>query len=250
MVFTWLGGPTFVLRLGAFAVLADPVFGEGKGKYSRLIPPAEPRLDEVDGVFVSRFAEDHCDAAALDRIPPGTTAIAPPSAVVPLTAIGYADVRGLAWWEDLRLQKGGEVLEAAAVPANAALADSEGGSSAVGNGYVLRHTAAGVTTTVYWTGDSVWSNNLREIPLRFGHVNLLILHLGAEIAPLSGLRISADARDAMQFVFRMQPRTIIPVHHSTHAHYTEPIDAFRSRIDVTLYERRLAMLTVGQVFEK
>lgn len=249
MIFTWIGGPTFLLELGAFVLLGDPVFGAGGEGFTRRAPLPELDVDNLCAVILSRAAPDHLDSAATNRLDKALRVVAPGSAVDRLVAAGCTSIESIDWWETTVLEREGESLSVTAVPANAPYRDAAGAHAAVGNGYYLEHNADGRRFTAYWTGDCVWSDEVREIQRRVGHVDLLVVHLGAELGP-EGRAVSCGAKDAMQFVFRMQPRTVIPIHHTTFSHYAEPLDAFKQRIDVTLYEKKLTVLVEGQSFEK
>jgi hypothetical protein len=88
-------------------------------------------------------------------------------------------------------------------------------------GFFMRLIQDGRTFTAYVTGDVLFSDHTRELQRLHGYSNLLVLHVGAE---KSGERLrSADAKEAMQIVYRMQPNAVAAVHHSTFSHYTEPI---------------------------
>jgi L-ascorbate metabolism protein UlaG (beta-lactamase superfamily) len=74
------------------------------------------------------------------------------------------------------------------------------------------------------------------------------LYVGAERT--GGRPVSADAKEAMQIVYRMQPNAIAAVHHSTFSHYTEPITPLVEKLSLTIYEKRLRRLREGESFEK
>ena len=94
----------------------------------------------------------------------------------------------------------------------------------------------------------MFSDATREIQRTHGYSNLLVVHIGAE--RIGGRLVSADAKEAMQIVYRMQPNAIAAVHHSTFSHYGEPIAPFLDKISLTIYEKRLRRLREGESFEK
>jgi L-ascorbate metabolism protein UlaG (beta-lactamase superfamily) len=150
--------------------------------------------------------------------------------------------RALAWGESLRLEKLGMTLTIAAVPAGAS--DSERD-----NGYFLSLEGGAQPFTAYVTGDTRFSEATRELQRTHGYSNLLVLYLGAECAP-DGSPRSADAKDAMQIVYRMQPNAIAAVHHATFSHYQETIEPLLEKISLTIYDKRLRRLGEGESFEK
>jgi hypothetical protein len=74
------------------------------------------------------------------------------------------------------------------------------------------------------------------------------MYIGAERQ--NGALHSADGKEAMQIVYRMQPNAIAAVHHSSFSHYTEPIAPFIEKINLTIYENRLRRLKEGESFDK
>jgi hypothetical protein len=146
--------------------------------------------------------------------------------------------RALAPGESTRLAKGAAALEVTAVPAGAD-----------GVGFFLKLERGERPFTAYVTGDTLFSEQTRELQRAHGYSNLLVMYLGAERTAAGALR-SADAKDAMQVIYRMQPNAIAAVHHSTFSHYTEPVTPFREKIELTIYEKRLRVLREGESFEK
>jgi hypothetical protein len=102
--------------------------------------------------------------------------------------------------------------------------------------------------SAYITGDVLYSEQVRHLQLTHGYSNLLVMYVGAERNG-DALR-SADAKEAMQIVYRMQPNAIAAVHHTSFSHYTEPISAFVEKINLTIYENRLRRLHEGESFGK
>lgn len=242
MKFTWLGGPSFVLELGPFRLLGDPVLAAsfelpGTGKVTRVTPALVPGAlgAPADATLVTSIRPDHFDFAALERRGAGTV-LAPATTKV-------ADSRALAWGDSVRLEKSGMSLAIVAVPAG-----TPGGAER-DNGYFLRLEGGAQPFTAYITGDTRFSEATRELQRTQSYANLLVLYLGAERAADGSFR-SADSKDGMQIVYRMQPNAIAAVHHATFSHYTETIDPLLEKIELTIYDKRLRRLNEGESFEK
>lgn len=225
MKFTWIGGPSFVLELGPFRLVGDPTHLRA-AKASGLLDAAE-----TDAVLVTSSRPDHFDPAAIARCAAGTV-------LVPAGATATPGATEIAAGGFIRLEKGTAALSVAAVPAG----DQ-------GIGYFLRLESGARPFSAYITGDTVFSEHTREIQRTHGHCNLLVLYAGAERAADGTLR-SADAKEAMQIVYRMQPNAIAVVHHGTFPHYTEPLAPLVEKIALTIYEKRLRILREGESFEK
>ena len=241
MKLTWIGGSTFLLELGAFSILADPVFSDSiewsTGRANREAPLPDVDVGKVAVVCISATRADHFDRAAAGRVGDGVPVVVPAGARDEVAAAGWSDVRELSCWEEWKMESAGESLSIVATPAN-------------GNGYFFRHVAGERETTVYWTGDALWSNDIRELQQRYGYANVLVQHIGAEGAGTPGGLVSPDAREAMQFVYRMQPNAVVAIHHHTFSHYTQSLEPFQELIGRTIYEKRLRVLAEGEAFEK
>lgn len=231
MKFTWIGGPSFRLELGPFVIVGDPVltdrFELDGVEVERLLPAPAVDLAGADLVLVTSSRADHCDDAAIARC--GTTEI--------LGVEGVPGATLLSAGEGHTLTKGDAGLVIHAVEAN------EGAT-----GFFLRLVRESKTFTAYITGDTLFGEHTRELQRTQGYSNLLVINLGAERG--GGTMRSADSKEAMQIVYRMQPNAIAAVHHSTFSHYTEPIDPFLEKIGLTIYENRLRRLHEGESFDK
>jgi len=237
MKFTWIGGATFLLEIGPFRILGDPVFadafdmdaGSGGVHVTRTTPLPDTDTSRLDLVCATSFRGDHFDPGAAARLGGDAPLVAPDATGVDH---GFREVRAMGWGDSFEVAKGDDTLRVHAVPA------------AAGNGYYFRHEAAGATSTVYWTGDVLWSDAIRSIQREHGYANLLIQHIGAEPG------LSPGGKEAMQIVYRMQPNAVVAVHHHTFSHYAEPIAPFVELIGRTIYEKRLRVLSEGESFEK
>ncbi len=244
MKFTWLGGPTFVLELGPFRLVGDPVLVErfeltGFGSVTRATPAplADALGAPADVTLVTSMRPDHFDVALLERRSAGS--------VFTPAATKFPQARALAWGESTRLEKAGATLAITAVaagPEGAPMGERD-------NGYFLRLEGGAQPVTAYITGDTIFSEATRELQRTHGYANLLVLNVGAERAP-NGSPRSADSKEAMQIVYRMQPNAIAAIHHTTFSHYTEPIEPLLEKISLTIYEKRLRRLHEGESFEK
>ncbi|HXV13538.1 MAG TPA: MBL fold metallo-hydrolase [Candidatus Krumholzibacteria bacterium] len=245
MKFTWLGGPSFVLELGPFRLVGDPVLADrvevpGLGVVTRVKPAPSPDALGVvaDVSLVTSLRPDHFDPVALEKRTAGTV-LAPAAAKLPTARV-------LSWGESIVLEKAGTTLSITAVPAGVAAAPPPAERD---NGYFLRLEGGAQPVTAYVTGDTRFSEATRELQLAYGYSNLLVLYIGAERAPDGSMR-SLDSKDAMQIVYRMQPNAIAAVHHSTFSHYQESIDPLIEKIELTIYDKRLRRLREGESFEK
>jgi L-ascorbate metabolism protein UlaG (beta-lactamase superfamily) len=117
-----------------------------------------------------------------------------------------------------------------------------------GNGYVLVWEGAGRRYSAYWTGDSVLFDGQREAIAPFGSIDLLLPHMGAVGCDGPALR-TMGADEASVLIGWLEPKRIIPIHHTTFGHYREPIDALLQRAAEEGFADRLRVVREGGVVD-
>jgi N-acyl-phosphatidylethanolamine-hydrolysing phospholipase D len=245
MKFTWIGGPSFLLELGPFRVVGDPVLADKFELDGTTVTRTGQRpnveIAGADLVLVTSLRADHFDAAAVAGCR-ATRALLPGGGVESALKAGIEGARDFAHEESMRIERDDSALVVHSVAAGPPA------GAATDNGYFLKLEHGERPFTAYVTGDTMFSDATRDIQRTHGYSNLLVLYIGAE---RTGARLlSADAKEAMQIVYRMQPNAIAAVHHTTFSHYTEPIAPFLEKISLTIYEKRLRRLREGESFEK
>jgi len=237
MTFTWLGGAGYLLELGPFRIAGDPVlaasFELGGVAVKRNAPPPDIDLNGVDAVCLTCSRLDHFDPDVVARIRGAAPVLAP-------VGTELADTPGVEWFKHISLEKEGEHLTITAVPARSPSGDD--------NGWFFQREYGESVYTAYCTGDAMWSEKIRRVQRELGYANLLIQHIGAEGG--AGELTSPDGKEAMQFVYRMQPNAIVAVHHTSFSHYTEGPEPFADHISRTIYEKRLHPLGQGESLTK
>ena len=245
MKFTWIGGPSFVLELGPFRIVGDPVLADrfelDGATVTRVGPRPDVNIAGPDLVLVTSLRADHFDAPAIAGCG-ATRVLLPGGGVEAAVPAGIEGARDFAHGESIRIERDGSALAVHAVAAGPPA------GAATDNGYFLILERGERPFTAYVTGDTMFSDATREIQRTHGYSNLLVLHIGAERS--GGRLLSADAKEAMQIVYRMQPNALAAVHHSTFSHYPEPIAPFLEKIALTIYEKRLRRLREGESFDK
>lgn len=184
---TWIGHATFLLQVGGWNVLTDPVWSTRASPVRwagprRLVPPAL-RLEDlppVDVVVLSHDHYDHLDAPTVDRLRDRFGA-----ALRWITPLGYRDwfrrrrveVVELDWWERVVLEDGGRRLEIHAAPAQhwtrrTPLRDAD----RLWASFAL-FGACGAR--VFFGGDTGYFPGFPEVRDRLGPFDALLLPIGA-----------------------------------------------------------------------
>lgn len=257
----WLGGPTALLDHGGFQVITDPMLGpRGPGAFvlphhpstgaanaaiARYTAGATAALDQLDAILVSHTHADHVDARAVQVLPKGLPLVVAAAGAAAMRAAGFTDVRPLDWGDSVTLRKPGVELRVTAVPAHHAHDPALEAELGRGNGYVLEWNDARGSYRVYWTGDSVVTDDMTAIASRFGALDLFLPHLGGVGGDGErGLR-TMTAEEAVSAIAALQPRLVIPIHHTTFSHYREPIAAFEQRTAEAGQAPRVRVLAEG-----
>lgn len=234
----WIGGPTFLLQMGSFKILTDPMLGSktdsafiikkhpttGKtnSPIKRLTEPAPVDLNGIDLLLISHTHPDHVDVKAKTILSKDVQVISTPSGAVDFQTSHFSNVKALQWNDSTRITRGGESLLIVAVKAlHAAEEPLRSGLGEV-NGYVLEYSDGSMVYRTYWTGDTVWFDEINDLN-RFGLINMFIPHMGGVGAkgPF-GLR-SLDTNECLKIVSSLSPEVTIPVHHTTFSHYDVPV---------------------------
>jgi L-ascorbate metabolism protein UlaG (beta-lactamase superfamily) len=243
----WRGGPTALLELDGLRLLTDPVLGP-RGKAAFFLPkhpstglenapvarytdpPGEP-LGPLDLVLLSHNHADHFDGVAKETLPRDVLFVLPPDAVEPMRAAGFTRLSPLDWDEQTVVPTRAGQLHILAVPARHSHDPELDATLGKGNGYVLRWEGT-APYTIYWTGDSVFTEDMQAVAQRAAPLDLWLPHLGAVgVDGPRGLR-TLDADEAVEAALLLQPRNVVPIHHTTFGHYREPVTAFVQQAQV------------------
>lgn len=213
---TWIGHASFLLQIGGWNVLVDPMWGERASPVpfagpKRFTPPgvAFDALPPVDLVVLSHDHYDHLDAPTVRRLAAGSPAarwLAPLGVEARLVALGVsaAAVVERDWWESAEVGP----LTATCVPAQHFSGRGVGDRNrTLWCGWVLRAReaarggaspgASGVGRAVYFAGDSALHPDFAEVTRQCGPVALALLPVGA-YAPRWFMRpVHCDPDDAL-----------------------------------------------------
>ena len=237
----FIGTATTLIHYGELTLLTDPNFlHQGQRAYlgygltaKRLTEPAltPEQLPELDLVVLSHLHGDHWDREAhrgLDRQVPIVTT---PHASKRLQLRGFTRAIGLRTWGSHELIKGSTRVRITSMPGRHApgllrrvLPPVMGSLLEFGS---LSHP---VELRMYLTGDTLFVDDLREIPVRYPAIDAAVLHLGGTRLP-GGLMVTMDAIQGANLLELIRPRLAIPVHYDDYPLFTSPLSDFRAEVD-------------------
>jgi L-ascorbate metabolism protein UlaG (beta-lactamase superfamily) len=225
---THIGGPTALIEFAGWRLLTDPTFDPagrtyafGWGTSSRKLagPAVSPgALGPVDAVLLTHDHHgDNLDDAGRKLLPSAGTVLTTVSGAARLGG----GARGLAPWASTTLAAEGR--PSIEVTATACRHGPPLSRPIVGDvvGFALRWD--GQRHGALWiSGDTVLYGGVRQIAGRFP-VGLALLHLGGVRFPVTGpLRYTMTARDAVELLGAVRPRTAVPVHYEGWKHFQQP----------------------------
>jgi L-ascorbate metabolism protein UlaG (beta-lactamase superfamily) len=224
----YIGNATLLIHYGALTILTDPNLVHRGAEVpmgfglttTRLTDPAldVEELPRPDLVIVSHDHGDHFDAVAADWLPAATPIITAPAAAAGMAERGFSDVRGLAAWDSVELEREGTRARVTSVPAQHGPAALAGAMPEV-IGTVIELWAdaeagrdAAPDLRLYVSGDTVFHDGLAELRDRFDSLDVAFLHLGG--MRLMGMTVTMDAAQGVQAINLLQPRLSIPIHYN------------------------------------
>ena len=238
---THIGGPTALIEVGGWRILTDPTFDApgrwyyfGWGTSSRkLAGPAVPAgsLGSIDAVLLSHdHHADNLDTDGRRLLPASGTVITTVPGARRLSGGGLTEVRGLEPWSVTELTAPGRAtVEITATPCRHGPA---GAHRLIGDviGFALKWD--GQEHGVLWvSGDTVLFEGVREVAERLT-VDTALLHLGGVRFPITaGLHYSLTAKQAVEVVNLVRPRTVVPVHYEGWKHFRQGRDTVERHLD-------------------
>lgn len=234
---TWLGGATMLVKFGDLTILTDPALGaEGFSMgdpnaadlntvrfHRRLTPFRGVALGTVDLMVLSHAHEDHFDQHAQASLSRTLPIVLPTADIDTVRAMGFQNLDGMEWGDTREFDAGTGRVRMLATIAHHSRRPQMAKTLGVGNGYWIEFSRGDWQRTMYWTGDTMTTAEVVNAIKALGKPDLMIPHVGSvgTAGPLG--QISMGATEVVDLAGEIEPRLILPIHHSTYAFYREPI---------------------------
>jgi L-ascorbate metabolism protein UlaG (beta-lactamase superfamily) len=217
----WLGHCTFLIRLGGYLLLTDPVLGSLGPVRRRAELPLDPAtLREIDYILLSHNHRDHADARSLDYLLRRN-----PGAAV-LTGLGNGRlverwspnplVEEAGWWQRFETERDLEIVYLPAMHwARRGLFDL---NDMLWGSFIIR--AAG--KTIYFGADSGYDEHYRQIGELFPQPDVCLLGIGAYSPKWFMQPSHKHPEEAVQAFHDLGGRTLVPMHYGTFDLSDEP----------------------------
>ena len=255
----FVGTATVVIRYAGFTILTDPNFlhrGDhvhlGYGLISRrqTNPAIEIEdLPPLDFVLLSHMHGDHFDRVVERKLNKATPIISTRHAVAYLKRKGFTATHALRTWETLTITKGDARLRLTAMPGTHAPGPLAAALPPVMGSMLEFRTAEDETRLrLYISGDTLVHEQLEEIPRRYPQIDLALLHLGGTMI-LGVVMVTMDARQGVEAIRIIEPRTAIPIHYNDYTVFKSPLEDFKRAVAEAGLEERVHYLSHGDTYE-
>jgi L-ascorbate metabolism protein UlaG (beta-lactamase superfamily) len=219
----FVGTATVILRYAGFTILTDPNFlhrgdhvhlGFGMTATRRTDPGLEfDSLPPVDFVVLSHMHEDHFDREVERKLDRNLPIVTTPHAATELASKGFHAVTALNTWETVTVAKGRDRVRVTAMPGTHAPGVLSMMLPFVMGSLLEFENARGEPAfRMYITGDTLFFDGLKEIPVRFPDIDLALLHLGGTMF-FNVLMVSMDPKQGVEVIRIVKPKTAIPIHY-------------------------------------
>lgn len=224
---TFVGNATTLIAAEGVTLLTDPNFlhlGQhaylGYGLVSkRLRPPAltVEQLPPVDAVLLSHMHGDHWDRVTQRKLDRELPILTTPHAAKRLLRRGFGHANGMSTWQSHRIVKGGLTVTVTSIPGRHAPTPVDRLLPPV-MGSMIEFTDGAVTRRLYVSGDTLFVDELREIPVPAGSK-----------LPF-GLTVTMDAGQGADLVELLDLPKMIPVHFDDYSVFASSLNDFRAEM--------------------
>jgi L-ascorbate metabolism protein UlaG (beta-lactamase superfamily) len=158
---------------------------------------------------------------------------------------GFGRAEGLTTWSSSDLSRDGHRLTITALPGR----HGKGIAAALlppvmGSMVEYRDEADVLLLRLYISGDTLFVDDLREIPRRFPSPDVAVLHLGGTTLP-GGLVVTMDARQGADTMELIQADTTVPVHYDDYKAFKSPLADFRAEVEQRGLQDRVTYVPPG-----
>jgi L-ascorbate metabolism protein UlaG (beta-lactamase superfamily) len=221
---TFIGHSSFLLQMNGRRVLIDPVFAKRLVVLRRQRLPGllAEELPAIDLVLLTHAHMDHLDISSLRRVIRVTRRLTgkTPEVVVPkgvedlVTRLGFSQVHGLAWWEQIDIQG----LRVTMTPCQHWGARMFRDTHRGYGGYVINST----DHSVYHSGDTAYFDGFQKIGALL-KPQVALLPIGAYF-PDSYRTVHTSPEEAVKAFLELGAEQMVPMHYGTFRLGREPMD--------------------------
>ena len=258
----FIGTATVLIRFGELTVLTDPNFlHRGERAYlgygytaKRLTEPAlsVAQLPPLSAVVLSHLHGDHWDRRARNGLAKSVPIITTRHASRRLHRSGFAEATGLSTWQQHRLRSESTTLSVTSLPGRHAPSPLQHLLPPVMGSYLdfrqLQDDGSSRQLGLYITGDTLFIEELRQIPERTPPIDLAVAHLGGTRLP-GGLMVTMDGRQGADLIQQLDLSDLVPVHYDDYRVFKSPLADFMTETERRGLTERVHVVHRGETLD-
>jgi L-ascorbate metabolism protein UlaG (beta-lactamase superfamily) len=113
-------------------------------------------------------------------------------------------------------------------------------------GSMLEFASQAGRFTIYISGDTLVFDGIKEIPRRYPHIDLSLLHLGG--TRVLGILVTMDAKQGLEMLRLVAPEVAIPIHYDDYDVFKSPLSDFQHEINEAGLKDRVRYLARGETY--
>lgn len=254
----FVGTATVIIRYAGVTILTDPNFlhsGDhvhlGYGiRSERQTDPAieiEELPSDIDFVLLSHYHGDHFDHVVERKLDQSLPIVTTEHAADELAEKGFHETYPLETWEEIDIQKGDTELTITSTPGRHGPPVVAKALPPVMGSMLEFRSDERTLLQLFITGDTVMYDDLEEIPERYPHIDIALLHLGG--TKILGLLLTMDGEQGAEAVELFDAETSIPIHYNDYEVFQSPLSEFEAAVEAAGLEDRVAYVDHGDTVE-
>lgn len=249
VTFKWIGAATWVLSIDELKIACDPFLcardTEIDLRYFKAIRRTNPNytptdFENIDYWFLTHNHADHVDNQGISKITKQSEVISQISLKPGFSNQPDMNISYLKWNHKKYLSKNSINIEVEAIPcihgSNIISSKLSGG----GNGYWIKLTKTDKTLDIYITGDTIFHRKVAN-SINNRKLDIIIPNMGGSGLGKFGGPFTLTAEIFKQFLEVINPKVILPVHHTSLSMFKEPIGVLYK-----LNDKRIVKFSEGE----
>lgn len=216
-VITWIGHSTFLIQMGNFNILTDPVFENINIFYRRIFKPGVTfeKLPALDFILISHNHFDHLSSQTMNEIKqfyPYVKILVPVGSKRWFMDMGFTRVVEFNWWQDQDLLLPDSNIKFTFLPAyhwsGRKIFDK---NKSLWGSWMIE--SAGYK--VYFGGDTAYWDHFKDIGNHFSHIDIALLPIGPCLPRAFMKNSHMNAKESGQALIDLNAKYMVPMHWGT-----------------------------------